>query len=99
MPLMEHLPPIDDRTYEQLVAEARVRIPSYTPEWTDLNDNEPGMALVQLFAWMTDMLLYRMGRVPELNYLKFLELIGVELQPAQPARVEITFPVKKTHGA
>ncbi len=99
MPLTEHLPRLDTRTFDDIVAEARARIPSYAPEWTDLNDNEPGMALVQLFAWMTDMLLYRMGRVPELNYLKFLELLGIELRPAAPARVEVTFPVKKTHTA
>lgn len=99
MPLAEHLPRLDNRRFDDIVAEARARIPSYAPEWTDLNDNEPGMALVQLFAWMTDMLLYRMGRVPELNYLKFLELIGIELRPAGSARVEVTFPVKETHTA
>ncbi|HEX2094969.1 MAG TPA: putative baseplate assembly protein [Longimicrobiaceae bacterium] len=99
MPLAEHLPRLDNRRFDDIVAEARARIPSYAPEWTDLNDNEPGMALVQLFAWMTDMLLYRMGRVPELNYLKFLELIGIELRPAASARVEVTFPVKETHTA
>jgi predicted phage baseplate assembly protein len=99
MPLAEHLPRLDNRRFDDIVAEARARIPSYAPEWTDLNDNEPGMALVQLFAWMTDLLLYRMGRVPELNYLKFLELLGIELRPAAPARVEITFPVRANHLA
>ena len=99
MPLLDHIPSLDNRRFDDIVAEARARIPRYAPEWTDLNDNEPGMALVQLFAWMTDMLLYRMGRVPELNYLKFLELLGVELRPADPARVEVTFPVKAAHTA
>ena len=42
---------LDDRTFEQLVAEAKRRIPGYTPEWTDLNDTDPGLTLVQLFAW------------------------------------------------
>lgn len=96
MPLLDHIPELDDRRYADILAEARARIPRYTTEWTDLNDNEPGMALVQLFAWMTDMMLYRMGRVPELNYLKFLQLIGIELIPAQPARTEISFPVLAT---
>lgn len=96
MPLADALPVIDDRRYDDILAEARTRIPRYTPEWTDLNDNDPGMTLVQLFAWMSDMLLYRLGRVPELNYIKFLELIGIELMPAQPATAEITFPVTST---
>ncbi|MFC4158640.1 putative baseplate assembly protein [Chitinimonas lacunae] len=84
---------IDDRRFADLVAEARTRIPRYTPEWTDVNDNEPGMAVVQLMAWMSELLIARLGRVPQLNYLKFLELLGVELTPARPARTELTFPV------
>src|SRR6476659_1866051 len=87
---------VDDRTFEQLVAEAKRRIPRYTPEWTDLNDSDPGITLVQLFAWLSDMLLYRMGRVPELNYLKFLELLGIELRAAEPAVAEIAFPLAAT---
>ncbi len=93
MPIQDLIPVIDNRRFEDIVAEARTRIPRYTPEWTDLNDNDPGMTLVQLFAWMSDMLLYRLGRVPELNYLKFLQLVGIELRPAEPATAEITFPV------
>ncbi len=96
MPLVNYIPQVDNRKYEDILAEARTRIPRYTPEWTDLNDSDPGMTLVQLFAWMTDMMLYRLGKVPELNYLKFLELLGVELRAASPAIAEITFPVLPT---
>lgn len=88
------LPAIDNRTYDDIVAEARVRIPRYTPEWTDLNESDPGMALVELMAWLTEMQLYRLGQVPELNYLKFIELLGLKLLPAVAATAEITFPVK-----
>lgn len=97
MPIDEYIPRIDDRRYDDIVAEARTRIARYTPEWspvwTDVNDSDPGVTLVQLFAWLTEMLIYRLGRVPELNYLKFLQLIGVELNPAEPAAAEVTFPV------
>ena len=97
MPIKDLVPIIDDRTYADLVAEARTRIPRYTPEWTDLNESDPGIALVELFAWMTELLVYRLGKVPQLNYLKFLELMGFELTPARPATVEITFPVQPTY--
>jgi predicted phage baseplate assembly protein len=96
MPLDTYIPVIDNRQYDDIVAEARTRIERYTPEWTDVNDNEPGMAMVQLLAWMTDLLIYRLGLVPDLNYLKFLQLIGIELNPAQPATAEISFPVVPT---
>jgi predicted phage baseplate assembly protein len=87
-------PKLDDRSFEQIVAEAKTLIPRYTPEWTDHNESDPGITLIQLFAWMTEMLLYRLNQVPELNYVKFLQLIGVELKPAQPARAELTFKLK-----
>ena len=51
-----------------------------------------------MFAWLSDMLLYRMGKVPELNYLKFLQLLGIELKPAEPAWSEITFGVKDDYA-
>ncbi|HEY7303655.1 MAG TPA: putative baseplate assembly protein [Bryobacteraceae bacterium] len=94
MPIESFLPVIDNRRFDDILAEVRTRIPRYSPEWTDFNDSDPGITLAQLFAWMTDLLLYRIGLVPELNYLKFLQLIGIELQPSQPASAEVTFPVK-----
>jgi predicted phage baseplate assembly protein len=106
MPLRDHLPQIDDRRYDDIVTEIRTRIARYAPEWkpgesawTDVNENDPGITLAQVFAWQADMLLYRLNRVPELAYIKFLELIGIELAPAQPARAEVTFPVAATHTA
>jgi predicted phage baseplate assembly protein len=82
---------LDDRTFETLVSDARRRIPGYTPEWTDLNESDPGITLVQLFAWLEEMLLWRLNRVPEKNYVEFLRLIGIELSPPAPATVDLTF--------
>ena len=102
MPLEANLPVIDDRTFDDIVTEARSRIARYTPEWapvwTDVNDSDPGVTMVQLFAWLTEMLIYRLGKVPDLNYLKFLELMGIQLNPAGPALAEITFPVVPTNS-
>lgn len=89
MPLQA--PNLDDRRYADLLAEARTRIPRYTPEWTDFNESDPGITMLELFAWMTDILLYRVNQVPEVNYIKFLQLLGIELKPAQPARADLTF--------
>src|SRR4051812_49373063 len=82
---------LDDRTFDQLEAELRRRIPAYTPDWTDHNDSDPGVALLQLFAWLQEMTVYRLNRVPEKNYVKFLQLIGQDLAPPKPAKVELTF--------
>jgi predicted phage baseplate assembly protein len=100
MSLVDLIPKIDDRRYSDILAEVRTRIARYTPEWTpvwtDVNDSDPGYTLVQVFAWLSEMLTYRMNLVPQLNYLKFLQLIGIELIPARPAEAQITFPVTDT---
>ncbi len=88
-------PELDTRRFDDLVREARERIPRYTPEWTNFNDSDPGMTLVKLHAWMTETILYELNRVPELNYIKFLDLLGVTPEPAHPARAELEFKTEK----
>jgi hypothetical protein len=87
-------PRLDDRAYDDIVREARALIPQYTPEWTHLGDSDPGMTLVQLFAWMTEMTLYRLNRVPDKTYVHFLNFIGEERKTAAPASVPVTFTIR-----
>src|SRR6266853_2175493 len=84
-------PKLDDRTYADIVAEAMRLIPRYCPEWTDHNPSDPGITLLELTAWMTELILYRLNRVPEKNYVAFLNMVGIRLRPPQPARGLITF--------
>ncbi len=85
-------PILDDLRFQQdLVDEARRRIIQYCPEWTDYNLSDPGITLIELFAWMTEMMVYRLNRVPEKNHIKFLELVGTQLQSASSAQTELTF--------
>lgn len=84
MPII--LPVLDDRNYEQILEEALRRVPVYTPEWTSHRvESDPGVTIVQLFAFLTESLLYRANRIPELNRLKFLQLLNVPLRPASAA--------------
>ncbi len=85
------VPNLDDRRFQDLVDEAKRRIPRYAPSWTDHNVSEPGITLIELFAWMTEQYIYRLNQVPEKNLLTFLDLIGVHLQPARPAKGDVTF--------
>lgn len=79
------LPAIDDRNYEQLVREALARVPIHAPEWTHTGPSDPGVTLVELFAFMAESLLYRANLIPERNRLKFLQLLGIPVLPATPA--------------
>ena len=89
MPLQT--PSLDDRHFQDIVDQAKRLIPHYCREWTDHNVSDPGVTLIELFAWMTDMLLYRVNLVPDKNYVKFLELIGVQLEEPRAATAPVTF--------
>src|SRR5215213_785485 len=84
-------PNLDDRTFQGLVDDAKRLVQQRCPEWTDHNVSDPGVTLIEAVAQMVDQLIYRLNRVPDLNYIKFLQLIGVELRPPAAARGEATF--------
>lgn len=85
------VPNLDDRNWKQIVEESIRLIPRYCPEWTNHNSTDPGITLLELYAWMTEMTLYRLNKVPEKNFLTFLDLIGVRLLPPEPARAVLQF--------
>jgi hypothetical protein len=89
-------PNLDDRRYQDLFEEMRSLIPRYAPEWTDHNPSDPGITMLQLFAWLGEIIIYRLNRVPDRNYIKFLQLIGVEQKPAVPASTPVTFTLTST---
>ena len=86
------VPNLDDLQFQRdLVDEARLRIIRYCPEWTEYNLSDPGITLIELFAWMTELMVYRLNKVPDMNYVKFLDMIGIELMSAAAADAELTF--------
>ncbi len=82
---------LDDRTFKDLVEECLLRVPRYCPEWTNHNPSDPGITMVELFGWLTDQMMMRFNQVPRRNYVAFLELLGIRLQPPAPAHTAITF--------
>lgn len=82
---------LDDRKYQDLLDEALARIPIHNPEWTNFNKSDPGVTLIEVFAFLTENLLYRSNQIPERNRKKFLSLLGVPLQAASSARGIVTF--------
>jgi predicted phage baseplate assembly protein len=84
-------PNLDDRTFQQLVDDARRLVHRRCPEWSEHNISDPGITLIETFAMMVDQLIYRLNRVPDRNYVKFLELLGLELRPPGAAEGEVTF--------
>jgi predicted phage baseplate assembly protein len=78
-------PLLDDRRFDDLVADMVARIPAHTPEWTNPRPGDPGRTLIELFAWLGDALLYRVNLIPERQRMVFLRLLGLGLRPARAA--------------
>jgi hypothetical protein len=94
MPLQ--LPNLDDRRYKDLVEEGRSLIPTYSPEWTNHNPSDPGITLVELFAYLTEMMIYRLDRVTDENRKKFLKLLsGPEWTPGRDLISDTRAAVRK----
>jgi hypothetical protein len=84
-------PTIDDRDYEEILDEALSRIPVHNPEWTNYNESDPGVTMLQVISFVVESMLYRANRVPERNRVKFLKLLGIERQPATVAEGLVQF--------
>src|ERR1043165_7014075 len=78
-------PKLDDRSFHDIVEEAISMIPSYAPEWTNHNPSDPGITLVELFAYLTEMLVYRVNRVTDDNVRACLKRIRGEQPDASRA--------------
>src|SRR3954467_2785878 len=87
-------PQLDDLRYDAVVQQLLRRIPVYAPEWTDWNDSDPGVTLIQLFAYLAEQVGYRLNQVPEKNHVELLQLLGVRLRPAPggAARLGVFLP-------
>jgi hypothetical protein len=85
------LPELDDRNFQQLMADALARIKDKAPGWTDRSPGDPGIVLLDLYAYLTEVMIYRLNRLSEKAYIAFLRLLGTILEPPAAAEVTLTF--------
>src|SRR5262249_36496956 len=85
------LPNLDDRRWTDLFEDGRANITRYAPQWTDHNLHDPGITLIDLYAWLAEMTNYRLNRVPSRHKRKFLELLGFSFQSPVPAETVLSF--------
>ena len=84
-------PPLDARTFQQIVDAGKQRIAGASPDWNDLSPSDPGVVLLEVFAYLTESVLFRLNRLPDRSYDAFLRLIGITRQPPSAATVRLTF--------
>src|SRR5262245_2644678 len=96
MPLT--VPKLDSRTWDELVSEARRLIPHLSPQWTDHNAHDPGITLVELLAWLTELQLFQLDRVSPEMLRGFLRLVGVRPRPAGVATTPVALRLPPSSG-
>ena len=82
---MLKVPQLNDMTYEQIIQRAVSRIPSLTDQWTDFNSHDPGITVLQTYAWLVDMLNYYMDATGDVHVKKYLKLLGIQQQERRAA--------------
>ncbi len=82
---------IEERKCSEIDELLKEFIPHYTPEWACSDENDPGIALLKSFSYMTESVVQRLNLAPQKNFIAFLDMLGIKRLPAQPARVPLTF--------
>jgi predicted phage baseplate assembly protein len=95
---MIDIPELDDRTYEERLAEARKRLPAYEDGWTDYNPSDPGITILELFAHLSDTYTYQLDTVTDEHRRKYLDLLGEQQRPPEPATVQLSFDAPEGGG-
>jgi hypothetical protein len=94
------LPKLDDQTYADFVESSLKLIPSLYPDWTNHNPSDPGIALVELFAWLSEMVLYRVNQIPDASRVTFLKLLNApDWQPPAELQALDAYPQAQVEAA
>ena len=83
-------PPVDSRDTNALVTEFENRRQGYLPAWNP-PPKSAGAAMGPILARLLGAILQRLNQAPGKDKLAFLDLLGLRLVPAQPARAPIVF--------
>lgn len=90
------LPNLDDRSFADLVEEARGLLVANAPDLTNHNPSDPVITLTELFAYFTDVLLFRVNNVTDANRVKFLRLLNGPDWPVPASRAALDAEVRRT---
>lgn len=92
------VPELDDRSFEQLMTDARKRIPVHSDTWTDHNRSDPGITMLETLAWVAESDIYQLDRVTDHHVRKYLRLLGVRPAKPQPSTVQLALGPPGTAG-
>lgn len=87
---------LDEESFQEIFEKARKRIPILYPEWTNFNENDSGIALLELFSWLKEAQEFHLDQIGLEHEAVYLKLLGIERREICPARTVVTcYPVKR----
>ena len=86
------LPNYDDQSFEEIMEMAKRRIPVLYPQWTDMNEHDPGITILELFAWLKEMQQYHLNRITTQGYENMLGLLGAVVGEPLVAQTCVVLP-------
>lgn len=78
-------PNLDNQAFVDIIADALAKLPHINPQWTDYNAHDPGITMIELFAWYKQYQQYHLNLLTDRNIRSFLKLLGIRLMGAQQA--------------
>jgi hypothetical protein len=91
-------PKIDSRDQQMLFEQVRDLALYYCPEWKDaaaIESDQYADALMHIFSRMMEIIIQRLNKVPDKNFLTFLDMVGTSLFPPRVATAPLTFTMAK----
>lgn len=81
---------LDTETFDEITEAARNSIVGIFPEWTNFNASDPGMTMLEMFAWIKESRQYYLNKIGTANILKYLKLLGISKHHKSAARADVT---------
>lgn len=94
---MSDAPDVDGRRREAIREHVAAIAPYYTESWNPESPG-PGTTLLELFAGLAADVTERLDRVPEKHQVAFLDTLGFDRRPPQPARAPVSLQVADGAG-
>lgn len=86
---------LDQITFEEMLEQARNKIAGCYPEWTDFNYHDPGITLIELFAWLKEIQQYGLDHVGDAHRMSCLHLLGADVRHRQGADAFVCVQTKQ----
>lgn len=81
---------LDDKSFEDILAEAISQIPLYSDEWTNFNHSDPGITVLQNLSAFSMLQQSAINEITEPIQRSLLRLLGFEAAKDKPAHVYVS---------